>query len=220
MGIPRKRRDKELSTANFTVRRRLPYTQIKVVQPDKDAKNLIDEFHRLRKCVFVEDMGWHIPHIGDYETEQYDCAETVYLIAHDTKFGGVLGGARLLRTTHVSPDGDASYMIRDAHLGRLPDIPATICSEQPPLGDDVWELTRIISFGQTNLGPKILHAANEFLASQAAQHCLFLGPPAFMRMARSMGYQAKALGPIHSNDDGRFLAFSCEVFSPGQNVVH
>ncbi|MEO3415910.1 acyl-homoserine-lactone synthase [Roseovarius sp. CAU 1744] len=220
MGFPKKRRDKELTTANATVRRRLPYTEVKVVHPNDDPKALIPEFHRLRKRVFVEDMGWQVPFDEDLEIEQYDCAETVYLIAHDTKFGGVLGGARLLKTTHVSADETTSYMIRDAYFGRLPGIPATICRETPPLDDDVWELTRIISFGQTNLGPKILQAANDFLAREGARTCLFLGSPAFMRMARSMGFQARALGPIHSNEDGRYLAFSCDVFKPHPGPVH
>lgn len=220
MGIPRKRRDKEINAANVTVRRRLPYTVVKTVRPHNDPKGLIDEFHHLRKRIFVEDMGWQVPVDDDFEIEQYDCAETVYLIAHDTKFGGVLGGARLLNTSHTSADGSTSYMIRDAYLGRLPGIPATICSKAPPRGDDVWELTRIISFGQTNLGPKILQVANEFLADQAARTCLFLGSPAFMRMARSMGFRARALGPIHNNEDGRFLAFSCDVFKPHPGLTH
>ncbi len=214
-----KRRDKTLSTANFAVRRRLPYTQVKVVRPHDDPKGLIDEFHRLRKRVFVEDMGWQISYDDDLEVEQYDCEHTVYLIAHDTRHGGVLGGARLLQTTHLSEDGNASYMIRDAYFGRLQGIPATICSDEPPLDKNTWELTRIISFGQTQLGPKILRAANEFLARKGAQACLFLGSPAFMRMARSMGFQARALGPIHRTDDGRFLAFSCNVFTPAQSEV-
>lgn len=220
MGLSRKRRDKEQNTANQTVRHRLPYTQVKVIRPNDDPKKLISEFQRLRKRIFVEDMGWEIPHDDDLETEEYDCAQSVYLIAHDTKFGGVLGGARLLRTTHVSIESATSYMIRDAYLGRLAGIPGTICENEPPQNENIWELTRIISFGQTNLGPKILQAANDFLASQGADECLFLGSPAFMRMARSMGFQAKALGPIHSNEDGRFLAFSCEVFTPIQGLVH
>lgn len=220
MGFSGKRRDKELNAANFTVRRRLPYTKIKTVRPQDDPKGLIGEFHRMRKRVFVEDMGWQVPVDDEFEIEQYDCADTVYLIAHDTKFGGVLGGARLLRTTHVSIDKTTSYMIRDAYLGRLPGIPSTICSKEPPCDKDVWELTRIISFGQTSLGPKILQAANDFLANEDARACLFLGSPAFMRMARSMGFRARVLGPIHSNKDGRFLAFSCDVLTPLQNTIH
>lgn len=61
------------------------------------------------------------------------------------------------------------------------------------------------------VGERILRTADEFLRTQNAAECLMLGPPAFMRMAKRMGYGPKPIGNITSNQDGRFLAFTCPL---------
>ena len=72
------------------------------------------------------------------------------------------------------------------------------------------ELTRLAA-RSARLGAAILTATNGFLKREGGDTCLFLGFPAFMRMARSMGYDPKPLGKLTGNGDGRFLAFSCGV---------
>lgn len=52
---------------------------------------------------------------------------------------------------------------------------------------------------------------NRFLIKEQADRCLFLGPPAFLRMAKGMGYVPARFGPTVKNDDGSFLAFSYDV---------
>lgn len=39
------------------------------------------DMHRQRKTVFVDRQGWKVPVIGDMEMDDYDDADTTYLIA-------------------------------------------------------------------------------------------------------------------------------------------
>lgn len=173
--------------------------------------NLVADFLKLRRRVFMDQMSWELIETGGMEYEQYDTLEAVYVLVHDQ--GTLLGGARLLRTTHRVGVGrhTYSYMIRDARLGLLPGLPSDLCDEEPPVDPAIWELTRFAAPSSVGLGADILNAVNSFLKSAGATSCLFLGPPAFMRMAKSMGYSPKAMGKIVGNKDGRFLAFACAV---------
>lgn len=217
-----KRNKRSTSCAMQLVKRRLPHVEVVVLTAEQDTKGFIPDFLSLRKRVFVDDMGWDIPHGAEFEAEQYDRADSVYVIAHDARFGGVMGGARLLNTARSKETGKFSYMIRDAYLGMLPGIPSMICTNSPPIDEGIWEMTRLVSFGSTQIGAKILQTSDQFLSTQRADKCLFLGSPAFMRMARSMGYTTHALGPIQQNEDGRFLAFSTDVLTDsfGTRITH
>ncbi len=169
--------------------------------------HLVASYLRMRKDVFIKKLEWSLQETDSMEFEQYDRVDTVYVIAHSGTT--VHGGARLIRTDRSV--GVYSYMIRDAFQSKLPGLPCEICSEAPPRSEKVWELTRFASAGENDVARKILYRANDYLVSQNASSCLFLGPPAFLRMAKSMNFQPAPLGPVTGNVDGKFLAFSCEV---------
>lgn len=169
--------------------------------------DLVSNYLRMRTHVFIEKLDWPLHQVDAMEFEQYDRVDTVYVVAHEGKT--VLGGARLLRTDRVV--GVYSYMIRDAFQSKLPGLPVNICEKEPPQSKDAWELTRFTASGGANVARSILLTANSFLASQSATSCLFLGPPAFLRMAKSMKFDPVPLGPISGNSDGKFLAFSCDI---------
>lgn len=189
---------------------------IETVQLPRDMHryNLVAGFFQLRKRVFVDRMSWPLHHADGIEFEQYDTLDTVYIIAHDN--GEVIGGARLKRTDKTHGDGKVvySYMIRDAHLGLLPGMPESLCSDTPPVEASSWELTRFTTLPVDGLAAQILDCANDFLYAVDATQCLFLGPPAFLRMATRLGWKPCPLGEVVGNADGRFLAFSCDVRSP------
>jgi acyl homoserine lactone synthase len=176
--------------------------------PDWD---LVLSYLRLRKSVFMDRLGWPLYELGDCEFEQYDTVHAVYVIAHDDR--SVLGGARLLRTSDTIGSGRCvySYMIRDACRNLLPGLPSDLCYADPPVAKDMWELTRLVSKGSAKVGAEILAETNRFLRAQKARSCLFLAPPAFMRMASRLGYAPVPLGDVRRNIDGQFLAFQCEV---------
>lgn len=175
--------------------------------------SVINGFLKLRKKVFIEKMDWELISQDQIEYEQYDMISTTYVIAHEQ--GEVVGGARLVRTDTILPTTFGrthySYMIRDAYLGLLTGLPKELCYNEPPRDPKIWELTRFVVTDGARVGAAILEKVNEYLKEQGAESCLFLGPPAFMRMSKSMGYQPKPLGKIVANESGRFLAFSCDV---------
>lgn len=182
--------------------------------------DLVRAFLQLRKAVFIDQMDWPLYQYDAIEFEQYDTFNAVYLIAHDG--AQVLGGARLIRTDHETGTGKIkySYMIRDAYYGLLPGMPTEICFEKPPADPKIWELTRLATLPGADVARDLLHATNRFLIQEQAEQCLFLGPPAFLRMAKGMGYAPVRLGPTVKNEDGSFLAFSCDVVDfPDSQVV-
>lgn len=179
--------------------------------------DLVMDFMRFRKRVFVDRMEWPLIHSEGVEFEQYDTLNTCYILAHEGR--SVIGGARVKPTSATNGRGVAvySYMIRDAYLGLLPGMPTELCNEEPPVDPDVWELTRFVAQEKpVGVAEAILKASNEYLYNQNAKTCLFLGPPAFMRMAKRLGWTPVPLGPIVGNKDGRFLAFGCDVVPPEQ----
>ena len=187
--------------------------EITAIELPRDIKkyDLVRGFLEFRKAVFIDRLCWSLPTYRGLEFEQYDTFQSVYLIAHEGKT--VIGGARLMRTDHTSGSSkfNYSYMIKDAFHGLLPGIPKGICLETPPVSRDVWELTRLAARPGTDAAKLILLHANRYLHQNGARTCLFLGPPAFLRLAKSLGFVPKPLGPVVSNKDGSFLAFSCEI---------
>ena len=105
-------------------------------------------------------------------------------------------------------------MIRDAHRGLLPGMPTNLCHDEPPVDPQAWELTRFAALPVPGLAEAILEASNEYLHDVGATDCLFLGPPAFLRMASRLGWTPRPMGDLVSNDDGKFLAFACAVRQP------
>lgn len=174
--------------------------------------DLVVDFLKLRKQVFINRKKWRLVEKDEIEYEQYDTATVAtYVIAHRGQ--KVLGGARLLRCDTVigSARHAYSYMIRDAYLGMI-DLPSEICSAPPPTDDKSWELTRLVSIDEDPRTARlILDEANDFIKLEGGKQCLFLGPPGFLRMARSYGYAPERLGKICGDESGRFLAFSCAV---------
>lgn len=190
-----------------------PSVTAHVVRFPEDAKrwHLVTAYLKLRKEVFVDRLDWPLFYAEDLEFEQYDSFDTTYIVA--CQGDEVVGGARLRRTDQRSAGGILrySYMIRDAYLGLLPGLPNDLCFDMPPESDRVWELTRMVVNGPKDITRKILETANEFLRDHDAASILFLGSPAFLRMARSWNWPAACLGPVTGNEDGRFQVFECPV---------
>ena len=176
-----------------------------------DRWHLVNEYLKLRKEVFVDRLEWPLFHAEELEFEQYDSFDTVYVIA--TLNGVTVGGARLRRANQVSGKGQLqySYMIRDACLGILPGLPDNLCYEVPSMDPSMWEITRMVVKGPREVSRMILAKVNTFLSEEGAETVLFLGSPAFKRMANSLNWPVKQLGPVTGNDDGAFQVFECPV---------
>ena len=181
--------------------------------------DLVGSYLELRREVFVEKMSWALDHAEGLEFEQYDSMSTVYIVAHRGR--RAVGGARLCRTDRSMGTGQVSYsyMIRDAVRGLLPGLPRDLCYEEPPRDPAVWELTRLATVGDASISRMVLQAANDFLHREGAEECLFLGPAAFIRMAKSLGWNPQPLGPVVGNKDGRFLAFECAILPEEEPTI-
>lgn len=194
-----------------------PGLNLHVLKLPRDAAhwNLVTDYLRLRKAVFIDQMNWDLHAHEAAEFEQYDHFGTTYVIAEDAITGKVVGGARLLRTDQISPHGSGrisyTYMIRDAAHGLLSDLPVDVAREEPPVDSKTWELTRLISRGTAHVAEAILERVQAHLAEVGAERCLFLGPRAFLRMASRMGFDPMPLGAVVENGSGRYLAFACDV---------
>ena len=92
---------------------------------------LVHDHLRKRRLLFHEKLGWDIPRSAHIEQDQYDRAETVYILVE--RGGLVEGYARLLPTLARVSYGSVEfrYMMRDATLGLLPGIPPSILGARP-----------------------------------------------------------------------------------------
>lgn len=176
--------------------------------------HFVNSYLKLRKEIFVDRLEWPLFHADDLEFEQYDSFDTTYVVA--TCGDEVVGGARLRRTDQRSGSGHVrySYMIRDACLGILTGLPRNLCHSLPPMDENVWELTRMVVAGPKEVTRLILQATNDFLFEKGAESVIFLGSPAFLRMAKTWNWPAHQLGPVTGNADGRFQVIECPVRQP------
>jgi len=95
---------------------------------------------KYRHRIFIEDLGWSLPTVDGLECDQFDHADTVYVIATDD-VGEVAGCGRLLPTSKP-------YL-----LGEI--FPTLMGGAPLPCTPDVWELSR---FAINVLGAEVLTA--------------------------------------------------------------
>ena len=94
---------------------------------------------RARYHHFIETRGWKLPNTRGLEFDQYDTPESIYCTIHDGLT--VYGGLRVTPTT--AHNINASYMLRDAQLGLLPDMPTNLLDEPAPQDPGTWEVSRV-----------------------------------------------------------------------------
>ena len=89
------------------------------------------QMHHDRKRVFVDRFGWKLSALGSWlEVDQFDNDHAVYLVARDGLSGQHEGSVRLLPST-------------EPHM--LASIFACLCADGVPVGDDCWEVSRLVT---------------------------------------------------------------------------
>ena len=96
-------------------------------------------YMQTRKKVFIDELGWNLPHADGMEFDQYDNPLCRMVVVHE--YGEVLAGIRLSPTT--AQVGLHSYMLRDAQLGLLDGLPSDVLFFEAPVDPMVWEATRV-----------------------------------------------------------------------------
>jgi N-acyl-L-homoserine lactone synthetase len=90
------------------------------------CRTLLAEMFRHRYQIFVREKGWDLKTHNGLEFDDYDTAETIYLIEFD-------GGEQIGASMRLNPT-DRPFLLQD-HF-------ADMCEREIPRGKDTWELTR------------------------------------------------------------------------------
>ncbi|HEV2567905.1 acyl-homoserine-lactone synthase [Sphingomonas sp.] len=90
--------------------------------------SLARSMHRDRKRIFIDRMGWDLPHAGHEERDAYDGPAATYMVVTGREEGQHMGSLRLLPTT-------------GPHL--LGDVFSHLCSGGIPRGPEIMEITRL-----------------------------------------------------------------------------
>ncbi len=168
--------------------------------------HMVTALARYRFEVFVKKLGWPLSCNDNMEIDQFDQAETVYVIARNDAHQ-IIGAARLLPTT------------RPYLLGTI--FPHLLAGMPPPNTDEIWELSRFAAVDlsrpcTTHLGHlssptavDLLRAAMQCAATRGAKRLITVSPLGIERLLRKMGFQTRRAGqPILV--DGH-LIFACWI---------
>tara|TARA_R110002049_G_scaffold140930_7_gene302356 strand:- start:7393 stop:8214 length:822 start_codon:yes stop_codon:yes gene_type:complete len=184
---------------------------------------LFVNFLRARRSVFIENKGWDLPQVDDMEFDQYDTPRARWIVLHE--YGEVMGGVRLMPTTSVC--AQYSYMLRDAQLGLLPDIPQDVLFFKAPVRDDIWEATRLFLSDAVAAHRRI--AFQRILMNQmagaayamGATHVLGIVPATFSRwMTRLRLMSAVPVGPVQNIDGDKTQAALMNVSYIGETLAN
>ncbi|WP_372884704.1 acyl-homoserine-lactone synthase [Shimia sp.] len=159
--------------------------------------SLYVDFLKVRRQVFVEDKGWGLPVVDGMEFDQYDTPFSRWIVIHE--HGEILAGVRLIPTT--AKCGMYSYMLRDAQLGLLDQIPPDILLVEAPVKKEIWEASRMFISAnvpshrrlviQTILMEDMVNTARDLGAS----HVIGIVPAVWSRWLRRMNFTGFACGP-------------------------
>ncbi len=159
--------------------------------------SLYVDFLKTRRQVFVDDKGWGLPVVDGMEFDQYDTPFSRWIVIHE--HGEILAGVRLLPTT--AKCGIYSYMLRDAQLGLLDQIPPDILLVDAPVKKEIWEASRMFISAnvpahrrlvvQSILMEDMIHTARD----QGATHVIGIVPAVWSRWLRRMDFQGFPCGP-------------------------
>lgn len=145
-----------------------------------------------RHKVFVEQLGWRLQTFNDTEQDQFDRADTIYVISRN-EHGDISGCARLLPTTKP-------YLLGEVFPQLLNGMPI-------PNSPDIWELSRFaaVDFNaktSTESGQfssvitlKLLHEAITFAAENGAKRIITVSPIGVERLLKRAGVHAHRAGP-------------------------
>lgn len=165
------------------------------------------DYLKMRKRVFVDELGWDIPHNDFVEMDQYDNPMTHYSLV--VRNGQLLGGARAMSTT--AEWNGAGCMVNDIIEGKLPTIPPSVI-ENPIRTPLVWECSRLVmaeDIGSVEDRAECLSLIVDGLAdmarAQGATELISLTRLPLMRALRQLGWNCDRLGKPYSQD-GRSYA--------------
>lgn len=170
------------------------------------SAGLMFEMAHYRYRVFIERLGWELPHRGRLELDAFDRRDTLYVIARRDN-GALCGVARLLPTSQP-------YLLADV-------FPQLLGGHAPPRSPKVWELSRFAAvdpdvpaqdaprFGASDEALALLDAAMRAAAQAGARALVTASPIGIERILRIAGIAASRLAPPVMI--GRHRLFACRI---------
>ncbi len=163
---------------------------------------LLVNYLEVRKAIFLDQLGWHVSESDGMEFDQYDTPFCRWIVIH--QFGEVLGGVRMVPTT--AKCGTFSYMLRDAQMGMLEDLPTDILFFEAPVEHSVWEATRFFitdsvpAQQRQRVQSLLFRSMSQTAMENGATHVLGIVPALWARWARRLGVNATPIGVKFSID--------------------
>ncbi len=162
----------------------------------------LDTMFRDRKKVFVDRLKWKLVVTDGLEKDQYDTDRTIYLIYADPKTRAHICSMRMMPTT-------------EPHL--LKDVFPTLCDGEIPLGEDVWEVTRLCT--SPNLTPEQGRTARRHLSIAMVEFGLLYGltrftmitHPEYLSRLLAVGWECRPLGIPKAFDGNTFGAMEVSI---------
>lgn len=163
-----------------------------------DKRPLLQSMFADRKRLFVDLFGWDVPVVdGQYEMDQFDTAEAVYLVIADAA-GGHAASLRLMPTSRPHMIGTIFQ-----HL----------CPAGIPAGDTIWESTRLClpqrhgAERRRELRNQLISAMVDFALERGIDRYTGVLPDAFRKEVLAMGWLGEPLGPAVRMPGGPVGAF-------------
>ena len=166
------------------------------------SRPLLQSMFADRKRLFVDLFGWDVPVVDDrYEMDQFDNADTIYIVFADDD-GGHAASIRLLPST------------RPHMLGTL--FPH-LCPLGVPVDEATWESTRLClpqrhgAKRRRELRNMLFSAMVDVALDRGIERYTGVIPDPFRKEVLSLGWRAEPLGPAVRIPGGPIGAFLIHV---------
>jgi N-acyl-L-homoserine lactone synthetase len=163
----------------------------------------IEEFHRLRKSVFVDELGWRIPVRNGLEIDQYDDDRSVYGFSFDVH-------QQLTMACRYRPTDDRSLLMDVFSHALAPGTP-------DPTGPGVWEITRGICLetggARHNQRRRACQMITPLELTRAigGTRCVAFAEVRLLPLFIQMGWRVKLLGDPIDFGEGTGIAFEIDA---------
>lgn len=167
---------------------------------------------KARTSSFVERNSWDLKVHEGMEFDQYDTPYALYFAVWDYS-GKVVGGLRLLPTASLH----SSYMMLDAQLGSLPQIPSDLVTSDLPRDASVYEVTRLfidkaLSVSDRNTVKALLvQKLYSFAVEKNLSSYLAMLPSRSKMFFRDTPFSVSSIGSSWKSDGMKYSSF---VISP------
>jgi len=164
----------------------------------------IEEFYRVRKAVFIDELGWNIPvQEGGLEIDQYDDERAVYGFSFDAD-------RQLTMACRYRPTDDRSLLMDVFSHALAPGV-------EDPSGPGVWEITRGTGLESGGARHNQRRRACQMITplelcrAAGGTRCIAFAEVRLLPLFIQMGWRVKLLGDPVDFGQGTGIAFEIDA---------